>query len=507
MSQSTMKNRRLRRAVALFLAVSLLVGGVISCVNSMRLAPGQMRGCPLKDIKEIVAVTVAGEQHLFVKGEVQGSVFRGVSPQGEERSIPLDTISHFILRRAGMSKAAVVGTAVALGVLATAGIITGFYFILTNISCPYVYSYDGKRWVLEAEPNAGAIAKNAQYEDLSRLSHLRPDAQGIYRLQVTNESEEVDHIDQLSLVLVDHRPGLQIIPDARGTLHPVHRQLRPHSARTRGGVDLTRRMDRDGKFFWDGEPWIDFDSSRPREELVLKYRVPPRRSGKAVLVFEGYNTLWSQFIMAHFLRKFGKSAKDRLDALDDHPQAAEKVRRFQQKIGALIEVQLREGDRWRPVGHLKSVGMQVSKTQALPLELPASGDVVLRLRWAPLFWNLQRVNIGLADNEELAVTELVPHSAIDLVRGDVRKILSHADGKRHVMQQGDRVLVTFQAVPRLAERQRTFLLRSQAYYKPLLDESKGGGLMERMRIIIKRQGIDSYSLEKYQPFLRAYRGR
>ena len=89
-----------------------------------------------------------------------------------------------------------------------------------NGSCPHIYSFNGTEHVLDADPVSGAFLAAAERDDVVRLEQLRL-VDGRYRLQVRNDLPERDYVDELSLLLVDHLQGEEVLPTQEGEVHRI----------------------------------------------------------------------------------------------------------------------------------------------------------------------------------------------------------------------------------------------------------------------------------------------
>jgi hypothetical protein len=84
-------------------------------------------------------------------------------------------------------------------------------------SCPFLYSYDGEKYVSVADLyNRGILAVpgfRPQPEDYAKIEsdQLRPN-DGFYRLQIAQEYDEISYLDKIFLVAVDHVAGTEVYP-------------------------------------------------------------------------------------------------------------------------------------------------------------------------------------------------------------------------------------------------------------------------------------------------------
>src|ERR1019366_9241343 len=130
-------------------------------------------------------------------------------------------------RTIGLVAGVAVGTIVVIAAVVAA----------TKQSCPFVYSWDGTRYVFDAEPYGGAIARGLEKDDYSELERLR-EQDGLYRLKITNEVDETQFTNLTELWVVDHPAGTRVAADVRGKLHTLAAPQAPLSAQDAAGHDL-----------------------------------------------------------------------------------------------------------------------------------------------------------------------------------------------------------------------------------------------------------------------------
>jgi len=134
-------------------------------------------------------------------------------------------------------------------------------------SCPYLYTWDGSGFrfvtdLLWAAPlglqrREGELMPDRPREFLSIPRGMLAEANGEYRLQITEELWEAAYFDEVKLLAIDHPPGVEVFsnekvgpPDiAAFRLHTVRQRQLPVAARTGDGTDvLTTLAAEDGVF-------------------------------------------------------------------------------------------------------------------------------------------------------------------------------------------------------------------------------------------------------------------
>jgi hypothetical protein len=495
-----MKTSSRRTIAVLALTVSMALGAAgVSCHNSRKVAPSEFEQSRSALISSIKVVRHDGTEETFINGWIDGETFVGIDSSYAPHEIRVSEISHFVVYTFSKNQTIALPSALILPMSALG-------LIFSSISCPHVYAFDGEMWTLDAEPFSGAIARNAQKTDLAVLEHIRP-VEGAYHLKLMNESSEIEYTDQISLVIADHPASVEVLPDIDGRIVSVAGITPPVYAKTHTGRDLMGLFGKDGALSWEGDPGKGYaDPAKPREEIRLKFP-KPLKGDAARLVVRGQNTTWSSRMLDDFLSTFGSLAEKKLSSLDGHPKAREKIERFMKKNGVWIEVLVKRGEDWVQAGFIPEVGPNVAKTQVLTLEVPEDAGPMLevKLRWAPLFWHILKIGMGVpSDAVDASVVEEAPLEAVDAAQGDIGALLAHVDGKTYRTEKGAEALVEFREPPEPEEgTMRTVLVKATGYYHMIVSKSKKASTLEMMNIILKKKGIDAYSLEKYIDFKKS----
>lgn len=489
-----------REGIALTVSLALLVA-TTACHDTTRLdvAPNQVS--PAGPSLRIVGVTTLdGKAYRFdkpatVEGDaVVGKISDGTDPSSikdetpggsaKDRivTIPIKDVQRFLIEEKKLNTwktvglvAGIVAAGVLIGVAASGGSKSSPPPTSTTFRacCPFFYSWDGTRWVFDAEPYPGAVTAGLERTGDVTLEHLRP-VDGTYRILMTNERPETEYTDMVSLHVVDHAPGLRVVPGDDGALWGVSAPVPPLSARTAAGEDLTLWLSAtDARIYEPAPP--KGETADLRDTIVLTFPKPAgARTAKLVAnvgtsqrggeMFERFLELWGQELPALYA------------SIDADPNAAAALYDWNLETelwGLKIDVEETAG--WRTAGSYLGAGPLVVKERALPLDLSRVAGDVLRIRIRPPrgYWALNSFAVDYSDGAPLAATEIPVASAIDTRGADRRAALLAADGLRDEMPKGDGpVALTFRVPDSKPGLERTVVLRARGFYRPDVDTSR-----------------------------------
>lgn len=472
------------------------VGLATGCTQTRQL--GQADWGALGGDERIVVVTASGARHELKEFRffTTGLVGRR---DGELIEIPLDSIALVEVRETNAA-------ATALAVIG-AGTAVGIFIALTKSpekpppSCPFVYSFDGERYRLDSETFAGAAAKGLDRTDYDNLEHLEP-VGGRYRLRLVNERQETQYTDELKLIVVDHPPGTQVIPDRAGKVHVTANLRAPQAARGVHGGDALAAVRQADDVYWSGAPLKNADLDNPgelRDGLVLSFARPPGVQS-ATLVVRARNTALAPFALQEFLQLQGERLFDWYLRVAESENLRQRIRRWVAREGMLHVLLWQEG-RWTLQDALLDVGPALSKSQVARLNLGGvdSDTVAVRLEAARGLWEIDWVAMDVGPETPVTVTEIEPRWARDERGRDVRELLASEDGRYYTSVEGGVAEIEF-AVPRPppGDWARSVILKSRGFYYVYVPHSGPSQSSLANRILDEPLVGNQYMLERWR---------
>jgi hypothetical protein len=450
----------LRAFAALALSLVLIVDGVACFTTSVRKV--EPEGATPGPEEQIVGVTTNdGAEVSFDPPGASIENDRLVGNSGKRRKeIPLTSVQRIWL---GHRKFSTVKTV--LLVVGIVGVGIGIALAAKG-SCPFVYSWDGEKYIFDAEPYGGAITWGLERDDYTQLDELRA-VDGVYRLRISNEVDETQFTNLAELWVVDHPRGTRVVPDEEGTLHAIAAPQPLLVARDRAGRDLRTWLDASDRRIWEPQPPLE-PGVELRDEIVMTFPRPAGAS-RARLVANVATGLWGSYMIKTMLEARGRELPSWYAAVDERGTEAERVFAWSLREELYtLKIEVEEPTGWETRGLLSGVGPFISKDRVVALNVSRVRGETLRIRIRPPrgFWALNSFAVDYGADRPVEKQVVRPSEAVDSVRGDVLRDLSGENGRYYAMPRvGDRADLKFTAPAKRAGLERTVLLHSRGYYR------------------------------------------
>jgi hypothetical protein len=388
--------------------------------------------------------------------------------EAQVRSVPytvaIQDVQRLWVERRGVSAVRTIGLTVAIVVVALgtfAAIVAA-----TKQSCPFVYSWDGSKYVFDAEPYGGAITRGLERDDYSELEHLR-EQNGIYRLLLTNEVDETQYTNLMELWVVDHAPGSRVVSDENGALRSYSQIQKLTAARDREGNDLLPWLQATDRKIWEPDAVSAPDGSL-RQEVILTF---PKPAGAAqmTLIANAATGLWGSYMIKRMVELHGRDSAAWLASLDHDPAAVQAIHAWGEREGTYrLPIEVEEATGWVVRGALPNGGPLLAEDRAIPLDISRVRGTQLRLRLRPPvgFWAFNSFAAAYGSGDAVNVRRVAAISARTSGGKDILQDLASADDRYYPMPDStDQAELTFPAPARKAGQDRTVFLHSRGWYQ------------------------------------------
>lgn len=399
------------------------------------------------------------------------------------------------------------------GLVAALGGIALIAALATKESCPFIYSFDGSIYVFDAEPLGGATCNILERTELSRLEHLRISG-GKYKLLVSNEVQETQFVNSLSLIAADHSEDEDIYPDNDGKLFIVKNPVKPSSAKDENGRNIIKFVLKDDNVHWQSQ--MPVDSSAIQENVInqLELTFPkPRDANSVNLVINAGTTLWGSNMIREMLMLRGNSVDKWYEEIDRGGDTFREMMSYLQSeelYQMRLYVYTKNG--WKKKALINGGGPFISETRVFGLDIKDVEGEILKIRVNPPmgFWTLDYMAACYEAPSELKeYFVLKPILAVnDKGRGLLSEISSDDDSYYPMPDNSFRFFAEF-PVPqqRKGTSRRTVFASTSGYYKIHLPKDKPPDMNRLLEFRMQKGSIVRYSNMKYLQWKKQLFGR
>lgn len=431
----------------------------------------------------------------IVEDKIVGAVMKGSYEISV--SIPISDIELVWIRKFNKRKTLLL---VLVGIPLTIGGLM-IYYALTKESCPFVYSFDGEKYIFDAEPYGGAICPGLKRTEWCGLQYLE-EVYGKYRILVTNEVDETQYTDELKLLVLDHPESVRVVPGTMGGIHTVSKPILPARAYDQKGNDLTTYVCKNDWVFWSSRN----DEKNPdqkadlRDELIFEFP-KPKNVTKAKLLFNGCNTLWGSQTLKRYLDLYGNQVSRWYDEIKNFgPAYFNMINTHVREELYSLQIGVETENGWKSKGIIFGGGPFVSEDKVYILDLEDVPGDTLKIKLTPpaAFWMINYLAVDYTRDLPVKTTELKAVKAVDHKGQEVGKILAETDNNYQVMPNiGDSVELVFLAPERIDHMERTVILKASGYYDIHLN-AQGEPQSETLNRIHNEPGFAvQYSFKEY----------
>jgi hypothetical protein len=436
--------------------------------TSQQIEPDELNNYQNK-ISKVFVKLKTGEETEYVKAQlVYPFYLKGKKITGPK--IRIDDIQAALIEKKDDAKTAV-GIFGGLGfVMFTCGIIA----LATKESCPFIYSFDGAKYVFDGEPYGGSICKALKRTDLSKLDYLAP-IKGEYKLLLTNEVNEIQYTDQFRLLVVDHPADSEVIQDAFNNLYAINSRLKPVKIADGKGSNLYKPMEEKDRVVWQSDlgnknPEIASDL---RDDIYVTFK-KPEGATKAKLIVHGCTTLWGSYMLKIISELHGKDVTKWYDDFKNPINLLRLNLWIDRTETYRLGVYVKSNNGWQRKGGIFGGGPFITEERIVPIDISDIRGTELEIKISPPagFWQFDSFNIDYSEDLPVEVQEISANSIYDNDEADITSILENIDCDYYAMPfKGQKAVLTFPVPEPIPGMKRTVFAKVNGYYDIYLDAS------------------------------------
>lgn len=370
-------------------------------------------------------------------------------------------------------------------------------------SCPYIYSFDGMNYVLDAEPLGGAVCEGLERTDISHLRNLKS-VNGKFDVLVRNVNDEQQRIDELKFINVKHLDSEFVTPDFNHNFYKYKNLIKPQSALNENGKDLRKFFTEKDNVKWQTELPIDtaLKSPYPKETITLKFPKPDKAKS-AMLLINGGASYFGSNMIKEVLDLKGNKVDEWYKSI--YPNSDEQKKLFNvmhRDETYYLDIKINDGGTLRNSGIMRSTGPMVDDDVLYPLDLENINSDFVEIVLTPQrhFWKFDQINI-VYDFEKvnpLDIEILKTSYAKDNNGNDIIKKLSAADKDYYRMPNiGDKTNILINAPENFDSKTNDIFVQTTGWYDINLEKNKPPQTELINNIYSRENSLYDYALRLY----------
>jgi len=329
-------------------------------------------------------------------------------------------------------------------------------------SCPFIYSWNGHNFHLEAEAFGTALGKALETETSSLLYGLTNDEK-VLRLRITNERPETHYINTVRLSAVTHDPEAMPVLSDQDIPWPLYQSVSPVRAEDHTGRDIKPLLIcEDGKY-WESDLSQVTINSALRDQIEVSFVRPDDQPADGSLLLRLINT---DLITSVYHNVFGFLGDETLLFLRQLEQAGPTTDLLQdwiQKCG--LQVEIKKHKIWYQAGVILPEANFVPFTRLIRLDFSdiKEDTVCLRLSSLPDVWKIDLVAMDWTPVLPLERQPVTVKSARSNYGNDLSHLLRSEDQNYAVLFPGEYVEIFFERSMPIKKTKVSYIVQTRGY--------------------------------------------
>jgi hypothetical protein len=398
-----------------------------------------------------------------------------------ESFLPLSSVQEVYVTRTEIDagKTIIASVGIAVGATLAALFILAVLYLSTphNNSCPYIYSFDGSKYVYDAEPLGGVICEALARTDYSRLEHIAP-SDGKFKLFIRNENDEQQHLDEMKLIAVKHEESASVTPSTDGKFYKYKTILPPVSVTDENGNDITAFFTGKDEYRWYSEI-NNFGNQKdyPSHKLKLKFKKPVGAKS-ALFFFNGGISQIGSGMVKSMLELRGNKINGWYNELNKRDAELKNLHEYiLSEETYYLKVNLLESGEYKVKAIIPGGGPKVDedKVFSIPIENVNGDYVEIELNPPQGYWKIEQVGL-IYDYKEIEKEDInvIDASFAKDRRGiDITTALNSTDKNYYDMPEvGNSFNLNFDVPKEYKKETFELFLKTSGWYEINIDKSR-----------------------------------
>jgi len=277
-------------------------------------------------------------------------------------------------------------------------------------SCPYIYSWQGDRYVLDGEAFGIALGKAREMTTSTVLSEPNSTEQNL-KVRISNERPETHFFNTIALQAVEIDQKAEVVADNDQDLWPVYTSKKPLAALDNTGKNILSRISDKDNLYWESNLDLPTLYSDFEDIIELTFNRPPE-SLQGSIIIRAINTYFGNLVFEKLFEFLGDQSLSFMSAVENDQEVIQLLHEW--TIESSLKVSVWNGSSWLPCGILYPEANVTPFSRLVRINIPPGlgNTVKLRLNALADVWKIDAVNLDWTEVKQLD-KKMVPLLSVD----------------------------------------------------------------------------------------------
>jgi hypothetical protein len=326
-------------------------------------------------------------------------------------------------------------------------------------SCPYIYSWTGDRYVLDAEAFGIAFGKSLEISTSSVLTSLKND-NDILKIKIANERPETHYINKVQLMSVETDINTSVFLDQFNQAWPIYSLKPPEEARDNLGIDILDKISIVDDIYWESNNLPSLVNSTFKDNIELKFI---NKHQDVSIIITGINTEFSQVVFKNVFDFLGDQSLSFMQAVENDPEMINSLKNWIDESS--LKVALWNGNEFTQVSNLHAEATAVPFSRVIRLSTKDIADDTIKIRLSCLtdVWKIDGIQIDWTPVQYLTKKPATLISALSKKYKDISDKISVSDNQYLVLLPPESIELIYNSEKSADNKKLVYILNAQGY--------------------------------------------
>lgn len=326
-------------------------------------------------------------------------------------------------------------------------------------SCPYIYSWNGDRFILDGEAFGIAYGKSLEISTPTVLSSLKSD-NNLLKIKIANERPETHHINKIELMGVEADMNASVHLDEFNNAWSIYNPIKPMSAKDNSGKDILEKVSYVDNIYWESNNIPTVVSSNFDDAIEFNF-VNKRKD--ASIIVTAINTEFSQVVFKNVFNFLGDQSLAFMQSVENDPEMVDALQKW--IVESSLKVSVWNGREWNQVSSLHPEATAVSFSRVVRIDGTDihSDTIKVRLTCLADVWKIDGIQIDWTPTQQLTQKPFKMISAIGTNHADYSAQIANSDDQYAVLLPPESIELNFETIIPADNKKMVYIFNAQGY--------------------------------------------